>query len=150
MDFDINTIKLPSQRILTKVKTLKLTSKPENISIVERFIDDLRSEFNIGDEVYGNVLISLTEAANNAIIHGNKCDEKKEVTIDYGVDARGKNLTFIIKDQGPGFDYNNLPDPTAPENLEKTSGRGVFLMMQLADMVVFSDNGATVEMSFRL
>ncbi len=150
MDFDINTIKLPSQRILTKVKTLKLTSKPENISIVERFIDDLRSEFNIGDEVYGNVLISLTEAANNAIIHGNKCDEKKEVTIDYGVDARGKNLTFIIKDQGPGFDYNNLPDPTAPENLEKTSGRGVFLMMQLADMVVFSDNGATVEMSFRI
>ncbi len=150
MDFDINTIKLPSQRILTKVKTLKLTSKPENISIVERFIDDLRSEFNIGDEVYGNVLISLTEAANKAIIHGNKCDEKKEVTIDYGVDARGKNLTFIIKDQGPGFDYNNLPDPTAPENLEKTSGRGVFLMMQLADMVVFSDNGATVEMSFRI
>ena len=150
MDFDINTIKLPSQRILTKVKTLKLTSKPENISIVERFIDDLRSEFNIGDEVYGNVLISLTEAANNAIIHDNKCDEKKEVTIDYGVDARGKNLTFIIKDQGPGFDYNNLPDPTAPENLEKTSGRGVFLMMQLADMVVFSDNGATVEMSFRI
>ncbi|MFN8287607.1 MAG: ATP-binding protein [Chitinophagales bacterium] len=132
------------------MKTLKLTSKPENISIVERFIDDLRGEFNIGDDVYGNVLISLTEAANNAIIHGNKCNENKEVTIEYGLDARGKNLTFIIKDQGPGFDYNNLPDPTAPENLEKTSGRGVFLMMQLADMVVFSDKGATVEMSFRL
>lgn len=132
------------------MKILKLTSRPENISVVEKFIDDLKGELNIGDDVYGNILISLTEAANNAIIHGNKCDEKKEVSIEYGLDGRGKNLTFIIKDQGPGFDYNNLPDPTAPENLEKTSGRGVFLMMQLADMVVFSDNGATVEMSFRI
>ena len=132
------------------MKVLKLTSRPENISVVEKFIDDLKGELNIGDDVYGNILISLTEAANNAIIHGNKCDEKKEVSIEYGVDGRGKNLTFIIKDQGPGFDYNNLSDPTAPENLEKTSGRGVFLMMQLADMVVFSDNGATVEMSFRI
>lgn len=132
------------------MKTLELSSKPENISVVEKFIDDLRSEYTIGDEVYGNILISLTEAANNAILHGNRADEKKKVTIEYGLDGRGKNLTFIVKDQGPGFDYNNLPDPTAPENLEKTNGRGVFLMMQLADMVVFSDNGATVEMSFRI
>jgi serine/threonine-protein kinase RsbW len=132
------------------LKTIKFASKPENIAIVEKFIDDLRSEFNIGDDVYGNILISLTEAANNAMLHGNKGDEKKEVEIQYGLDDRGKNLIFIIKDQGPGFDYNSLPDPTAPENLEKTSGRGVFLMMQLADMVVFSDNGATIEMQFKL
>lgn len=132
------------------VKEIKFASKPENISVVEKFVDDLRSEINIGDEVYGNVLISLTEAANNAIIHGNKCNEKKEVEINYSYDPRSRHLSFIIKDQGPGFDYNNLPDPTSPENLEKTSGRGVFLMMQLADMVVFSDNGATVEMQFKL
>ncbi|HWB64672.1 MAG TPA: ATP-binding protein [Chitinophagales bacterium] len=132
------------------VKTIKFSSKPENIAIVEKFIDDLRNEVNIGDDVYGNILISLTEAANNAIIHGNDSDESKQVEISYELDGRGKNLSFIIKDQGPGFDYNNLPDPTAPENLEKTSGRGVFLMMQLADMVVFSDKGATVEMQFRI
>lgn len=132
------------------MKSLKIASKAANISIVEKFVDDLRSEINIGDEVYGNILISLTEAANNAMLHGNKGDEKKEVEIQYGLDERGKNLSFIIKDQGPGFNYNQLPDPTAPENLEKTSGRGVFLMMQLADMVVFSDNGATVEMSFKI
>lgn len=132
------------------MKTLRFNSNPSNITIVEKFIDDLKNELNIGDDVYGNILISLTEAANNAMIHGNKCNENKEVTIDYELDGRGKNLTFIIKDQGPGFDYNNLPDPTAPENLERTHGRGVFLMMQLADMVVFSDNGATVEMQFRI
>ena len=138
----------PTQNM--SVKSLKFSSRPENISIVEKFVDDLRNEVNIGDDVYGNVLISLTEAANNAILHGNKGDEKKEVTIDYTLDERGKNLSFIVRDQGPGFDYNHLPDPTAPENLEKTSGRGVFLMMQLADMVVFSDRGATVEMQFRV
>lgn len=132
------------------MKTIQFSSKPANISIVEKFIDDLRAEYNIGDDVYGNILISLTEAANNAIIHGNKCDESKNISIDYGMDTRGKNLTFIVKDQGPGFDYGNLPDPTAPENIEKTHGRGVFLMMQLADMVVFSDRGSTVEMSFRI
>lgn len=132
------------------MKSLTVSSKPENIALVEKFIDDMRSEINIGDDVYGNILISITEAANNAIIHGNKCDEKKTVTLEYGLDERGKNLTFIVKDQGPGFDYNNLPDPTEPENLEKTHGRGVFLMMQLADMVVFADNGATIEMQFRI
>ena len=136
--------------ITDTVKSIKFASKPENIAIVEKFVDDLKNEVNIGDDVYGNVLISLTEAANNAILHGNRGDEKKTVEIQYSIDDRGKNLTFIIKDQGPGFDYNNLPDPTAPENLEKASGRGVFLMMQLADMIVFSDNGATVEMQFKI
>ena len=134
----------------TDVKSIKFASKAENIALVEKFVDDLRSELNIGDDVYGNILISITEAANNAMLHGNKADEKKQVEISYEMDDRRKNLSFIIKDQGPGFDYNNLPDPTAPENLEKTSGRGVFLMMQLADMVVFSDNGATAEMQFKL
>jgi serine/threonine-protein kinase RsbW len=126
-------------QLKTDVKTIKFASKPENISIVEKFIDDLRGELNIGDDVYGNILISLTEAANNAMLHGNDADENKTVEISWS-----------LKDQGPGFDYNNLPDPTAPENLERTSGRGVFLMLQLADMVVFSDKGATVEMQFRL
>ncbi len=132
------------------MKSFKIASKAENITVVEKFVDDLRGEINIGDDVYGNVLIALTEAANNAMLHGNKANPNKEVEIEWGMDGRGKNLTFIVKDQGPGFDYNNLPDPTAPENLERTNGRGVFLMMQLADMVVFSDNGATVEMQFRI
>ena len=132
------------------MKSLTISSNPKNVAAVEKFIDEMRNEINIGDDVYGNVLISMTEAANNAIIHGNKCDESKTVTITYALDERGKNLTFVIKDQGPGFDYGHLPDPTDPENLEKTHGRGVFLMMQLADLVVFADNGATIEMQFRV
>lgn len=132
------------------MKSLKIASKPENVAIVEKLIDDLRSEMNISDDAYGNILISVTEAANNAIIHGNKSNEKKFMTIEYGLDDRKKNLTFIIKDQGTGFDYGHLPDPTDSENLEKTHGRGVFLIMQLSDMVVFSNNGSTIEMQFKI
>ncbi|MBS1613404.1 MAG: ATP-binding protein, partial [Bacteroidetes bacterium] len=83
------------------VKSIKFASKPENVALVERFIDDLRAELNIGDDVYGNILITMTEAANNAILHGNKGDASKEVEILWEVDERGKNLTFVIKDQGP-------------------------------------------------
>jgi serine/threonine-protein kinase RsbW len=63
------------------VKTIKFASKAENITIVEKFIDDLRNEVNVGDDVYGNILISLTEAANNAMLHGNKANENKSVEI---------------------------------------------------------------------
>jgi len=132
------------------VETLTITSDPHNIAQVEAYVEDLRAKFNIGDDAYGNILISLTEAANNAIIHGNGSDPSKDVKITGAVDERGKTLTFTISDHGKGFDYNNLPDPTAPENIDQPCGRGVFLMMALADMVVFSNKGATVELQFRI
>ena len=59
-------------------------------------------------------------------------------------------LNFSVTDQGEGFDFNDLPDPTAPENILKIGGRGVFLMRQLADIVVFSNEGSTVEVQFKL
>ncbi|MFN8276998.1 MAG: ATP-binding protein [Chitinophagales bacterium] len=131
-------------------ETLKISSDPHNIAQVEAFIEGLRDKYQIGDDAFGNILISVTEAANNAIIHGNHNDAGKSVEIQCVPDDRGKAVTFYIKDQGHGFDHSQLPDPTAPENLDRPCGRGVFLMMQLADLVVFSNNGATVEMQFRI
>ncbi len=133
-----------------KVSSLSFPSSPDSIAQVESFIDELRETYDIRDDVFGNILISVTEAANNAIIHGNHCDLTKEVTIAANLDSGSKILTIKIKDQGPGFDYNNLPDPTSPENLEKISGRGVFLMKQLADWVIFGEEGSLVELQFRL
>lgn len=132
------------------LENLTITSDPHNIAQVETFVEDIRAKYNIADDAYGNILISLTEAANNAIIHGNGSDVSKMVDITCTPDSRGKSLTFSITDHGKGFDYNNLPDPTAPENIDQPCGRGVFLMMQLADLVVFSNNGSTVEMKFRI
>lgn len=132
------------------METLTITSDPNNIAQVEAYIEDIRAKYNIADDAFGNILISLTEAANNAIIHGNGSDPSKTVTITADLDARGKALSFTVTDQGKGFDHNNLADPTAPENIDQPCGRGVFLMMQLADMVVFSNHGSTVEMQFRI
>jgi serine/threonine-protein kinase RsbW len=127
---------------------IKIASEPQNIAQVESFIDDVCKQYNVSEESYGNILISLTEAANNAIIHGNKSNRNKEIEIIADFDSERRKLTFFIKDSGNGFDYKSLPDPTAPENLDRPCGRGVFLMMQLADLVIFSDNGSTVEMQF--
>lgn len=131
-----------------KENTLKIASKADNIAELEGFIEQLRDTENIPDEVYGNILISLTEAVNNSIFHGNVYDESKFVTVEFK--REGNLLSFKVHDEGEGFDYNNLDDPTDPENLEKLTGRGVFLMQQLSDYLIFSNEGSTVEMQFRV
>lgn len=130
------------------MQRIDIPSKRENIVIVEQLIDKLCKEHNIHDDFYGNILISLTEGVNNAIIHGNKLDPDKDVALHYTVNS--DKLSIIIEDQGPGFDYDNLPDPTAPENIERPNGRGVFLMKNLADEVEFKEEGRVIELSFNL
>jgi len=127
---------------------LKLASNPGNIAEVETFVQKLVSRYKISPDKQCNILISLTEAVTNAIIHGNHKDESKEVQVR--LNKIKNNLSFRVSDQGPGFDYKSLPDPTAPENLTKCGGRGVFLMQQLSDNIRFFDNGRTVEMQFKL
>lgn len=127
-------------------KELIIQSDPQNIAIVEKLVDELCVEYKITEENYGNILISLTEAVNNAIVHGNKLDGDKTVNLKYIVEDH--ILKILIEDQGPGFDYDNLPDPTAPENIEKPHGRGVFLMRNLADNCEFLDDGRIVSLEF--
>jgi len=130
------------------LKTLTIQSNPKNVSRVEPFVDQLIQRFDISPDMYGNILISLTEAVNNAIIHGNSEDESKCVSIK--TLKKTNNLAIQISDEGHGFDFQNLPDPTSPENLLKIGGRGVFLMKQLAHQVNFINNGSTVEIQFKL
>ena len=131
-----------------ETKTVELNSQPESLGIVENMIDELRGKYNVSEDMFGNMLVAITEAVTNAIYHGNKADPKKKVSVSYSLS--NKLLTFTIADQGPGFDYYNLPDPTAPENLEKECGRGIFLMKHLTDQLIFSDSGRVVEMNFKL
>jgi len=130
--------------------TIKIPSLPENIRIVESFIDNANMLFNFSEDMYGNIMVSVTEAVNNAILHGNKSESKKTVTLALFLNKEGKTLTFVIKDEGPGFDYNNLADPTAPENIENIGGRGIFIMTQLCDEITFTDNGKSVELIFNI
>lgn len=132
------------------IKKLAIESTPENIAEVEKFVEDMSLEFSVGEEVFGNILVTVTEAANNAIYHGNHGDESKKVFIEC-IHLESKNtVIFTIEDEGAGFDFTNIPDPTSPENIEKTSGRGIFLMQQLSDDFNFSENGSKVELHFKI
>jgi serine/threonine-protein kinase RsbW len=126
--------------------SIQIPSIIENIRMIESFIDNAKDKFHLDEDLYGNIMIAVTEAVNNAIKHGNASDSKKNVFLSLNLDEN--LLKFIIKDQGHGFDYEHLPDPTAPENLEKPGGRGIFLMKHLSDEVAFTDGGKTVELSF--
>jgi len=128
--------------------TIKIVipSISENIRIIESFIDNAKEKFNLDDDIYGNIMIAVTESVNNAIMHGNKNDRTKNVTLSLSLNDNVIN--FKIKDEGKGFDFQNLPDPTSPENIDKPSGRGIFLMKHLSDEVNFSKNGSMVELSF--
>ena len=129
-------------------KVIKISSKIENLRKVEKVIDEISSEFHINEDIYGNILIAALEATNNAIMHGNKFDENKEVSIAF--DLVENKIRVKVDDEGPGFDYENIPDPTAPENIENVNGRGIFLMEKLSDNISFSRNGATVELEFNM
>jgi len=127
---------------------LTLTSIPGNVSEVEPFVEKLVDRFRINPDKQCNILVSLTEAVTNAIVHGNCKDESKIVQIK--LKKQNDCLALRVSDEGQGFDHRNLPDPTAPENIVKTGGRGVFLMKQLSDDLAFYNNGSTVEIQFKL
>lgn len=129
-------------------QSLNFDSKADNIVIAEKLVDDVCKKFSVDEDYYGNILIAVTEAVNNAINHGNRQNPDKKVHLEFI--ERADRLAFSVKDEGEGFDHEALPDPTDPENLEKISGRGVFLMKHLADEVEFSENGTKVEMKFKV
>jgi serine/threonine-protein kinase RsbW len=134
--------------VLAADQKIRISSKAENIILVERMIEDVCDLFNINQDYYGNILVALTEAVNNAIYHGNQANATKSIDISFKTTP--DCISFIIKDEGPGFGYDNLPDPTNPENIEKPNGRGVFLMRNLADKVSFEDNGSKVILDFKV
>ncbi len=127
---------------------IQIPSMAENVRIIESFIDNAKDQFALNDDIYGNIMIAVTESVNNAILHGNKADKNKSVDIKLRMEENA--IKFSVEDEGEGFEYEELPDPTAPENLTKTGGRGIFLMRHLCDEVNFKENGRVVELTFYL
>lgn len=126
--------------------SIQVPSMIENIRMIESFIDNAKDRFHLDDDIYGNIMIAVTEAVNNAIKHGNHGNKSKNVHLSLALEE--SLIKFIVKDEGDGFNFNELPDPTSPENLEKPGGRGIFLMRHLSDEVEFKENGRIVELSF--
>jgi serine/threonine-protein kinase RsbW len=130
----------------TLIGQLNLASDVSEINHLEGFINDICVQLNLEEDYFGNVLISVSEAVNNAILHGNKSDISKQVVIHVFQD--NERFWFTIKDSGRGFDFTNLPDPTSPDNILMENGRGVFLMKNLADEVEFLEGGSLVKVLF--
>jgi len=126
--------------------SIEIPSLAENIRIIESFIDNAKEKYHLNDDIYGNIMIAVTEAVNNAIRHGNKDNSSKNVSISLSLEEG--MIKFKIQDEGTGFDFHQLPDPTLPENISRPGGRGIFLMKHLSDEVDFKENGKVVELSF--
>jgi len=120
----------------------------ESMMKAEAMIDQIAEDAQLADELRGNIHVAVFEAIRNAMDFGNNKDEKKKVKVT--VEGKDNEIVFTIKDEGTGFDFNNIPDPTAPENREKITGRGIFLMKNLADKVEFLDNGSKVKIHFKV
>lgn len=131
-----------------KLYTLQLPSKVESIADLELLIEEIADSYQVSEDTFANMMTCLNEVVMNAIVHGNKSNPDKKVIINAEIDNR--RIIWTVADEGPGFDYNHLPDPTAEENLENLTGRGVFIVKHLADQCVFNDKGNEVELHFKL
>jgi|SRR6056297_2633431 len=129
-------------------KQLDIESKIDNINEVEKLVDEFSEENQIHSDLYGKILIATVEAVNNSIVHGNKEDVNKRVFLSLHMDE--DTVQILVEDQGEGFDFTNLPDPTKPENIENIHGRGIYLIKHLADEVEFFKNGTVVQMNFKI
>lgn len=115
---------------------------------VEEFVEKVLEKYNVSKKLHIKIMICVKEAVTNSIIHGNKFDAQKIVRIKI---LRCHNELFIkIRDEGKGFDFHNLPDPTLKENLKNETGRGLFLMKNLSDEIEFTEDGKVVQLKINL
>lgn len=115
---------------------IEVESDPNNLITVEEFVNYFAKDLGLNDDQLSVLLLAVTEATTNAIIHANKCDLSKLVSIHAHIED--SKLIVKVKDEGTGFDPSTVPDPTEPENLLKDSGRGVYLMKVYMDEVRYN------------
>jgi serine/threonine-protein kinase RsbW len=123
-------------------------SLPSEVAAISPFADQLMifvHQFRDADGSEVDIEIALREALANAVIHGNHEDPHKRVQVSCRCGIDGE-VFLTVSDQGQGFENSAAPDPTAPENVEFTHGRGIYLMKTLMDEVCFERSGATVHM----
>ena len=116
--------------------SLEIESDPNKIIVVEEFVNYFAKDLKIDDEKIPGLILAVTEATTNAIIHANKSDINKLVRVSAHMEDG--TLVISVKDQGSGFDPNDVPDPTSPENLLKDSGRGIYLMRVYMDEIKYN------------
>lgn len=128
------------------VKIISIQSHVHNICKVEHFLNNVFKELKFSRKIYCKLYLATIEGVNNAIIHGNSSDLQKNVHIKFS--SLLNKIVIEIKDEGDGFDYKSVSDPTQPNNIKKESGRGIFIMKQYADQIKFNESGNKVKLIF--
>ncbi|MFA5834406.1 MAG: ATP-binding protein [Bacteroidota bacterium] len=127
---------------------LSIPSSRKNINLVEEFFRTMNDKFKLPEEKLHALLVSVTEAVNNGVIHGNKNDASKYVMLSCSM--KGKTLTVKVRDEGEGFKPETVANPLHEENLLNTGGRGVFLMKAFMQSVQYNKKGNEVTMVMKL
>lgn len=123
-----------------------VSSDPNLIPEVDEFIFDKINPLNLEADTLSNLSLAISEALSNAMVHGNKLDPNKDVTVSIRISR--DDLVLSIKDQGEGFDPKSVPDPTIPENILKDSGRGIHIMRSFIDKVFYNFTSEGTELKF--
>ncbi len=123
---------------------LSLPSTMQLIYLLDTVCSDILREMNFDEEAQEHVNLAVIEAGTNAIKHGNKEDINKTATFEFLIED--EKLTIVVTDEGPGFQRENVANPLEPENLLKSSGRGLFLMEACMDEVSYEAEGTIVKM----
>lgn len=127
-----------------------INSDPNLIPEVNDFIFEILNSLKIDNDLLANLNLAISEGLSNAIVHGNKLDPKKNVVIT--LKCFEDKIEVSIKDNGNGFNPNEVPDPTNPENLLKDSGRGIYIMKSFIEEVKYNffDDGTELMLVFKL
>ena len=130
---------------------LRFASRIEAVAEAAAAVSEFMNRIGISEDVAFGIDMAVREAVTNAVLHGNKLDSAKIAEVDLKKSAEG--LEINVRDQGKGFNPNEVADPTKDENIMKTSGRGIFFMRNFMDQVdwtVNPDGGTTVRMIKKL
>lgn len=115
--------------------SLTLSSSLESVDTVEHTAEDFAARIGFDEDTVPNIAMAVREAAVNAVLHGNAYNPAKQITATF--EATSDSMVVRISDQGAGVDPDKLPDPLAPENILRGSGRGIFLIRAFMDEVHF-------------
>lgn len=128
---------------------LQLTNDKEALVLIEEKLQKLKTLLSLSDEEFFNLMIAITEGINNAISHGNKYNVDKKVL--FSVSANQEEINVTIHDEGVGFNPEDVPDPRAPENVMKDSGRGIFIIKSLMSEVSYDfSHGTTLIFKYKI
>ena len=125
-------------------KILVINSDIKELKKVENFLINIFNEFNLENKYFNKIYLCISEAVINAIKHGNKNDLNKKVSIV--VNCNNEEINIQIEDEGDGFDVGNVNNPTLPENINKESGRGIFIIKNLSEKTEYNEKGNQVQL----